>query len=185
MKNFLTRFTVRKRGNNMALYPEENGYYALSIDNNDNIICDLHETFHKNGVSILCDADFVIKSDDSQIIILEYKNGTVGRAAEYTSFKPSDDKYIQKVARKFYDTMVYLNHMGYFDPMKYVYVLEFPNDDPVTRKFVRDQIITLLPFKLQQDSRIKHQLIDSFEVLSISEWNEKYPMYELVALNNG
>lgn len=166
----------------MALYSEENVYYALSIDNNNNIICDLHETFHKNGVSILCDADFVVKSDDSQIIILEYKNGTVGRAAEYTSFKPSDDKYIQKVARKFYDTMMYLNHMGYFNPMKYVYVLEFPDDDPVTRKFVRDQIITLLPFKLQQDSRIKHQLIDSFEVLSISEWNEKYPLYQLVAL---
>lgn len=166
----------------MALYPEENGYYALSIDNNDNIIFDLHETFHKNGVSILRDADFVIKDDDSQIIILEYKNGTVGRAAEYASFKPSDDKYIQNVARKFYDTMMYLNHMGYLHPMKYVYVLEFPNDDPAIRKFVRNKISTLLPFKLQQDNRVINQMIDTFEVLSISEWNEKYPLYQLVAL---
>lgn len=167
----------------MALYPEENGYYALSIENDDNIIFDLHETFHKNGVSILCDADFVIKDDDSQIIILEYKNGTVGCAAEYASFKPSDDKYIQKVARKFYDTMMCLNHMGYLKPMKYVYVLEFPNDDPAIRKFVRNKISMLLPFKLQQEIRIKYHLIESFEVLSISEWNEKYPLYQLIPLN--
>ena len=76
-----------------------------------------------------------------------------------------------KIAYKFYDSWIYLKAWGKEKPMKYVFIVEFPNADLVMRKRLREKIGNLLPFKLQSSPEIKCKIIESFDVLSISEWN--------------
>lgn len=167
----------------MRLYKEENGYYALQAAETIIVIDDLHSIFHEAGVSILSDTDYFISdSENNYNILIEYKNGVIEKAVQKNSFNPNQDKYINKVARKFYDTMLYLNHMGFKKPFKYVYILEYPNDDAAIRKSIRNKIVSLLPFKLQSKSNMEFDMISDFEVLSIDEWNTNYPDYPFVRI---
>lgn len=161
----------------MEHYFEENKYYAFEIPDPTVFIGNIHEVYSKAGLnSLLCDADFVIQ-DNNDIIMIEYKNGTVEKAEKNSHFNPLDDKYIRKVARKFYDTAFYLNHfLATLQSIKYVYIVEYPNADATTRKALRNKVAEYLPFKIQSD---KCPMINSFDVLSINEWNIKYPQYPL------
>ena len=47
------------------------------------------------------------------------------------------------------------------------------------RKMLRNKIMKQLPFQLQTSLATKNKLIESFEVLSIAEWNEKYRQYPM------
>lgn len=161
----------------MKHYFEENGYYAFEILDPTIFIDNIHEEYSKVGLnSLLCDADFVIHDND-EIIMIEYKNGTVGKAEKYSEFNPIDDRHIRKVARKFYDTAFYLNHfLATLQSIKYVYIVEYPNADATTRKALRNKVAEYLPFKIQSNIC---PMIESFDVLSINEWNIKYPQYPL------
>lgn len=53
-----------------------------------------------------------------------------------------------------------------------------------SRKFcytqnLRNKIMKQLPFQLQTSLSDKVKLIESFDVLSIAEWNEKYTQYPI------
>ena len=47
------------------------------------------------------------------------------------------------------------------------------------RNIVRNRLKGRLPFLLQQQVGLQENLIDSLEVLSIAEWNEKYAQFPL------
>lgn len=163
------------------IYKEENGVYQIDFSSALWSTDELHDIFHKSGSSLLSDVDFVAETDN-EIILVEYKNANIGRAKNPDAFIPSSENRILKIAYKFYDSIIYICACGYKKPYKYVYVLEYPKGDSTTRKLIRNKIAAKLPFELQKDKNIKHQLINGFEVLSIDEWNNN-PLYSIFPIS--
>lgn len=81
---------------------------------------------------------------------------------------------------------IYLSALQKSKPIKYIYILEYPNDDVVTRKRLRNRITNLLPFKLQKLQEVKVEMIHDFEVLSIAEWNAhaQYKAFPITEIDN-
>ena len=168
----------------MNLLKEENGVYAIDVTNAAWATDQVHELYHKAGVQ-LNDVDFLIESkEDSKLIAVEYKNSNIPGAVNPDKFNPAEDKYINKVSQKFYDTLHYLCLSNRNQPINYVYIVEYPHGDVVTRMRLRERISKGLPFKLQKD--FDKKLIAKFEVLSIKEWNENeiYGRYPFVPVEN-
>lgn len=165
------------------LFQEENGVYQIDLSKSIWATDEIHSRFMK--AIILSDVDFVCKPNDDSLIFIEYKNANVPEAAHPERFQPSDDKMLNKIAYKFYDTMIFLNHCGYTMPIKYIYILEYPNGDSVTRKSIRNKIAQRLPFELQKDPMINNLMIESFDVFSIDEWNLHYPQFPLNNITYG
>ncbi len=66
-------------------------------------------------------------------------------------------------------------------PVQYIYILEYPDGDIVTRKRLRERMKQKLPFVLQENIGNGKKLIEAVDVVSIKEWNEdenygKYPI---------
>ena len=151
---------------------------------------ELHELYNKNAGSMLSDVDFIIE-DENNFIFVEYKNSAVSGASAPNAFQPSQDTSVKKIARKFYDSLHYLRLIAQEGgkSLDYVYILEYPNGDSITRKLIRDKIAKYLPFAIQNAIQKKHSstktIIRELMVLSIAEWNKLYPKYPLVANNTG
>lgn len=152
------------------IHKEESNVYQIDFSNAIWSTNELHDIFHNSGVSILSDVDFIAETDE-EIIFVEYKNSKISGAVNPDAFKPSEDKYINKIAYKFYDSLIYILACGYKKSHKYIYILEYPKGDSTTRRLIRNKIAAKLPFRLQSDNYIKNQLISDFKVLSIDEWN--------------
>lgn len=131
---------------------------------------------YKDTTSFLCDVDWIIETND-YILMIEYKNGTVYPSKK--PFNPTKEEKVENILRKFYDSLHYFTLVGKEKKKKYFYVLEFPNDDPVIRKFLRNEIGRKLPIKLQQNMNTGIKLIESFDIFTIAEWNEAYPDFPI------
>ena len=162
---------------------EENNKYQINCSGAVSATSEIHELYNRLCASILSDVDFFIEEKD-KFIFVEYKNSCIKEAANSDAFLPSDDKTIRKIARKFYDSTFYLRlkMKEGTKPLDYVYILEYPKGDSVTRKAIRNKISNYLPFSLQEELSAKTPLIENFQVLSIAEWNEKYQDYPLAPL---
>lgn len=152
------------------IYREENNVYQIDCSKALWSTDELNDIFHNTGVSILSDVDFIFETEED-IIFVEYKNANISGAVNPDAFKPSEDKSVNKIAYKFYDSLIYILACGHKKPLKYVYILEYQKGDSTTRKFIRNRISEKLPFRLQKVEGIKKELISSFDVLSIEEWN--------------
>lgn len=110
----------------------------------------LNTIYHEAKIE-LSDVDFLVETVDS-LLFIEYKNAKFGKMSRPEAFKPSDDKTINKVVKKYYDSMLYVNaiHKGRNKKRIYVYILEYPNGDVVNRGYVRARLASKLPFLLQQ-----------------------------------
>lgn len=153
------------------VYQEENGFYQFDFSAAKWSSDRLHDIFQMNGADLLSDVDFVAETDE-KLILVEYKNANVPGADHPEWFDPSQQRLKNKIAYKYYDSWIYLNAIQKNKPISYVYILEYPNGDVVTRKRIRNDISCLLPFRLQKLEEIQCELINNFEVLSIDEWNK-------------
>lgn len=162
------------------LFQEENHVYQFDFNSALWATDQLHNEFQNNNASILSDVDFIAETD-KEIVLLEYKNANIPGAAHPEAFQPSNQKTLQKIAYKYYDAWIFLKAIKKKKPIIYVYVLEYPDGDIVTRKLIRNKIINILPFKLQQLPEISEKLILHFDVLSIAEWNahNKYKAFPI------
>ena len=162
---------------------EENKKYQMDCCKAVSATSEINALYNRLCNSILSDVDFFIEEKD-KFIFVEYKNSCIKEAANPDAFLPSDDKTIRKIARKFYDSMFYLRLQMKegTKPLDYVYILEYPHGDSVTRKEIRNKIAKYLPFSLQKEFSVKMPLIENFHVLSIAEWNKTYPDYPLTPL---
>jgi hypothetical protein len=140
----------------------------------------LHIIFHRAKLSILHDVDFVAETEN-EILLVEYKNANLPNAVKPEAFRPWEDKSLDKVARKYYESQYFLHSIkhGKHKTKKYVYILECVNGDSVLRKRVRELLAARLPFLLQRQLHLSEKMIDSLEVLSTAEWNEKYAQFPL------
>ena len=120
------------------------------------------------------DVDFLIENSE-HILMVEYKNAKIFGAKKKKKFDPNSDDRVNAIAEKYYDALHYLTLLGKEKPVKYVYVLEYPGGDAVTRKRLRNRIKPLLPFQPQKELNTGKKLIDSFDILSIEQWNQKHP----------
>lgn len=168
------------------VYTEENGVYTLdcsaSVWSTDQIHNNYQDPAHQYGViGFLSDVDFVIENE-THIILVEYKNASIPGAANPGAFSPTSGNKLDKVAKKFFDSLPWLYLAGKDKPKKYVYILEYPAGNSTSRRLIRNQLKERLPFALQ--SRItnaRRTLIDEIRVVDIAEWNAdaalgKFPM---------
>lgn len=140
----------------------------------------LNSIFHRAKLSILHDVDFVAETEH-EILLVEYKNANLSNAAKPEAFRPWEDKSLNNVARKYYESQYFLQatQHGKQKTRRYVYILECVNGDSVLRNRVRELLAERLPFLLQQQVKMPEKMIDSLEVLSIAEWNKKYSQFPL------
>jgi len=167
------------------VHQEENKVYQIDFTSAIWSTDELNGIFKNAVSSILSDVDFIAETDN-EILFVEYKNASIPGATNPDAFMPASEKSIYKIAYKFYDSYIYVRACGYCKPYKYVYILEYPKGDPVTRKLIRNKIEAKLPFVLQKDRNVKQSIIDSFDVLSINEWNtsptySKFPISLIIS----
>lgn len=165
----------------MKLLKEENGLYAIDITNAKWATEQINQVYHDAGVG-LKDVDFLIETKDNAMVAVEYKNANIPNAVRPDQFNPAEDKYVNAISQKFFDTLHYLYLNNIMRPVRYVYIVEYPKGDVVTRLRLKNRIRKGLPFQLQSSSEIK--LIESFDVLSIKEWNESesFRAFPIIAL---
>ncbi|WP_303018287.1 hypothetical protein [uncultured Mitsuokella sp.] len=140
----------------------------------------IHDVFHEAKLFVLSDVDFVAETEN-ELLLVEYKNANLSNAAHPEAFRPLEDKRLNRVAMKYYNSLQFLQVMnhGIDKKKRYVYILECLNGDRVLRKRVRELLAARLPFLLQQQMHMPRKMIDSVDVFSIEEWNEAYPDFPL------
>lgn len=170
------------------IFTEEHKHYQLDCSKAVWATDEVHEIYREAKVSALSDVDFIIETEE-KLILVEYKNGKIKEAIEHgAGFNVADnnvrDKLLNKIPRKYFDTLHYLYLKGKIKPKHYVYILEYPNDDSSMRKYLRNKFKKLLPFRLQEMLSDNLKLIESVEVLSIDEWNDnpEYGVFPLVQI---
>lgn len=152
------------------IFTEENGNYKIDCSKALWATDELHEQYHAAKCS-LSDVDWILETEE-KIVLVEYKNASVAGTHNPEAFKPKDEKVINIVVKKFYDSLHFLTLLGKTKPKEYVYILEFPNGDSVSRKMIRNRMKSKLPFFLQENVGEGRTLIEKLDVLSIDEWNE-------------
>lgn len=165
-----------------SVYTEENNIYQIDCSRalwSSNCI---HEVYRQANVQ-LSDVDFIIEDEDSMILV-EYKNANIPNASNPGSFNPCEDKKINSIVRKYYDSLHYLGLIGKTKSKQYIYILEYPNGDSTSRKMLRNRIKKYLPFNLQKNMCKPREMISKFSILSIEEWNNdgiygNYPITKL------
>ncbi len=155
---------------------EEKRNYGIDCRNAVWASDEIHEAYHACGLpDILCDADFVIETSDS-ILLVEYKNSNVPEARAHvtadTEYDPFQSDKFNKIVSKYYDSLHYLRLLGKEKPIHYVFVLEYPKGDSTSRRALRNRLKKRLPFDLQDRVGTGIKLIESVNVVNISEWNE-------------
>ncbi len=148
---------------------EENGVYSIDCGAAVWATDRMHEDYHNAGIHIN-DVDFLIENA-THIFMVEYKNACIANAKNSDAFRPMEDKKISIITRKFYDSLHYLRLLDKSKPVQYIYVLEYPNGDAITRKRLRNRLKMELPFSLQESVGNGKKLIERVDVLSIDEWN--------------
>lgn len=159
---------------------DENKYCTIDFSAAEWATDAIHDVFQAAKLSILCDVDFVAETE-SELLLVEYKNANLPNAAHPESFRPWEDKRLNNVARKYFNSLQLLQVMNHGTGKKkrYVYVLECLNGDRVLRKRVRELLAARLPFLLQQQVDLSEPMIDSVDVLNVDEWNKAYPAFPL------
>lgn len=165
------------------VYIEENGLYQIDFSGALWATDEVHDLYNKNG-SLLSDVDFIAETSE-YLLLVEYKNSNIPNAANPNAFQPQASKSIEKVARKFYDSLHYLALKQKKKPIRYIYIVETPHADNVLRGLLRNTIQLKLPFAMQVGQLA--ELIDGFEVLSIDGWNnhEEYSQFPLSQVGQG
>ena len=155
---------------------EEHGKYGIDCTNAIWSSEDIHSLYHAGGISFLCDADFVLETEQ-HILLIEYKNAKIKEALLHVEtekqYNPFEEKKFWTLIRKFYDSIPYLYLSGKLSkPIRYICVLEYPKGDSVSRKLLRNKMKKKLPFALQDKMGKTGNLVHSVDVLNIQEWNE-------------
>jgi hypothetical protein len=149
---------------------EENGNYVLDCHNTLWATDELHNVYHESGIHDLNDVDWVLENE-THLLMVEYKNANIDGAVNPGAFNPEEDKKVSTIVRKFYDSLHYLSLIDKTKPKQFIYILEYPNGDYVSRKRLRNRLKTQLPFSLQENIGNGKTLIEKISVLSIEEWN--------------
>ena len=156
------------------VYWEENHDYRIDLRKAE-LSVELQPLYREYNLS-LADVDWICEFNGT-ILLIEYKNAKLPfergfRVAE--NFNPYSDDRVANVVRKFFDSFFYIEAYKRKRPVKYIYILEWPKGDVVSRKMLQDKIAKFLPFRFQQQEKLSPLLIEDFRVVSLDEWNTLY-----------
>lgn len=154
---------------------EENGVYQFDCTKALWATNEIRDQYFNARIHVLKNADFIIETED-ELLIVEYKNATIHNAANPQAFHLNDDKMRDSLARKYYDSLPYLQLRGKNKPKRYIIIIEAESSDTTMRARLRERIAKELPFVLQCKMATGINILEEFEVLSISEWNA-HPLY--------
>ena len=159
-----------------VMFKDENESWKINFSSALWVTDKLHEIFSVIKDSFLSDVDFVAEAEDF-VLFVESKNSNFKEAKH--KFKPYETEKIISVARKYYDSLVYIRSLIEDRSKKkiYIYLLESCNGDINLRKSVRNRLKDRLPFKLQRDAKLHEKMIDEFDVLSFDEWNKRFKQF--------
>lgn len=154
---------------------EEHRKYGMDCANAVWASDEMHGVYHSCGLSILCDTDFVVETEE-YILLVEYKNANIPEAVKHATkgskYDPCKEEKFNKIARKYYDSLHYLRLVGKTKPIQYIFVLDYPGGNSVSRKLLRERLKTQLPFKLEE--RFNNGIINPIKevaVVNLDEWN--------------
>lgn len=156
------------------IFTEENGIYCINCENAIWATDKIHDAYQTAKIHIN-DVDFIIENENC-LILVEYKNANIQGASKPEAFAQNIVKNIPKIARKYYDSLHYLRLLNKTKQMQYICVFEYPNDDQLSRKKLRNMLKEELPFELQKNVGNDMSLISKVDILSIEEWNRD-PLY--------
>ena len=160
----------------MSVFKNENESWQIDFSAAIWATDKLHEVYSVIKDSFLSDVDFVAE-DEEFVVFVESKNSNF-RDTRHT-FNPLDKEKIISVARKYYDSLIYVRALLKKRTKKkiYIYLLESRHGDSTLRRSVRNRIKDRLPFKLQQNAELCETMIDYFDVLSLDEWNRHFKQF--------
>lgn len=125
----------------------------------------------KDNIStLLSDVDWIVEVEQA-VYLVEYKNANISGAEKPKAFKPQSTGLHDKLAKKYLDTLHYLNARGIAKPRKYVCILEYPKADSVSQNMVRNAIKARLSY-LQNQLGAPHALVQDVDVVNIDAWNK-------------
>ena len=88
---------------NMML-TEENGVYQFDCTKALWATNEIRDQYFNARIHVLKNADFIIETETA-LLIVEYKNATISNAANPQAFHPADDRKINDIALKYYDSL--------------------------------------------------------------------------------
>lgn len=103
------------------IFTEENGLYQIDCSKAVWATDELNYQYHAANC-MLSDVDWVVETN-KRLYLVEYKNANISGAVNPGAFSPQSDKMIDKVVRKFYDSLHYLSLLDKNKPKEYVYIL--------------------------------------------------------------
>lgn len=159
-----------------VIFKDENASWQIDFSSAIWATDNLHKIFAIVKDGFLSDVDFVAEDED-YVLFVESKNSNFKDASH--DFNPLEREKIINVARKYYDSLVYIRSLLQERNKKkiYIYLLEARHGDSTLRKRVRNRLKDRLPFKLQRDDRLCEKMIDDFDVLSFAEWNTRFKQF--------
>lgn len=119
------------------VYWEENHDYQIDLRKAEWSL-ELQPLYREYNL-FLADVDWICEFNGN-ILLIEYKNAKLPfergfRAAE--NFNPYSDERVANVVRKFFDSFFYIEAYKRKRPVKYIYILEWPKGDIVSRKMLQ------------------------------------------------
>lgn len=158
------------------IFIEENQQFKIETYKDVKFI-ELNPIYSK---TILSDVDLIIIDGDSTIF-MEYKNSNIPGASNPESLnkKIKTDEHYIKIARKYYDSLIYISNCEKSNSSKkYYYILETEKMDSPLRKMIATKIKKKLPFGIEENQGVIYPLINDFHIISIKEWNELFSEYK-------
>ena len=141
----------------------------------------LNSIFHNAGIQ-LNDVNFIAETDE-ELIFVECKNANRIDAAN-PEYNPADDKRLNITARKYYDSLNFcmFSERGLRKRKIYCFIVEAKLGSLTLRNRLKILLAKRLPFELQKQNHFPVKMIDELNVMSVSEWNEKYPQFPITRL---
>lgn len=150
------------------IFIEENKVYQIDCS----AALEATDQWHsiKDNIStLLSDVDWIMEAEQA-VYLVEYKNANFPGATNPGAFKPLSPGLLDKLAKKYLDTLHYLNALGITKRRKYVCILEYPKADSVSQNMVRNAIKGRLSY-LQNRMGAPHALVQDVDVVNIDAWN--------------
>jgi len=154
------------------IYEESNYYFDFTNSLSG-------ECLDKPNVQGLSAVDFMVETD-MYLLFIEIKNPDNPRATEASRknfFKDlQGDVFPLAMGMKFKDSVLKKYALAYkFEkPIKYIIVLQFDIFAEKERGILREKILNHIPTGLRDEIFSKFTKIDSFEIMNINEFSEKY-----------
>ena len=142
---------------------------------------ELNSIFRRAGLS-LNDVDFIAETEE-ELIFVECKNANRVDAVN-PEFNPIEDKKLNAIARKYYDSLNFcmFSKRGLSKRKIYCFIVEAKLGSLTLRNQWKILLAKRLPFELQKQNHFPMKMIDELNVMSIGEWNKKYPQFPITRL---